>query len=196
MAEPLDLDSWLGTLTGGPPVETAQPPVLRASKPRGPSHRSTIRTTPEDRNSDGRPLKGHRVQIVADLMARGLWDGEQTVKQLADEWRLTESAVYQDAGEAGRMLRRALPDEEYRAICLDDLDQITQNAIDSTDARMVANAIKAIELRLKARGLLVQKIDQTNHDDEMAPREVVQVVVGDPQLRPLLMQALKEEEDG
>lgn len=128
--------------------------------------------------------KAERITEIARMMAAGPFD-RSDLRELAKDWGLSESALHTYAQEASRRVKAAVPDDEYRTACLADLDAIKERAMASNDPKALAVAVKAIEVRLRARGLLTQR-HEVQQIQPMSPAELVDAIATDPQLRPLI----------
>jgi hypothetical protein len=120
--------------------------------------------------------------MIEAMMLAWEWERGKSHVALAEEWGLSVGAVSEYATEVARRIKGALSDDEYRGICLGDLEEVTRLA---TDKEQYQAAIAAIKLRLEARGLLVQR----HHVEQVAamtPREIAVSVVQDPQIRTIV----------
>ena len=137
-----------------------------------------------------RATKRERVDHIEALMLAGEWVRGKTGPGLAKEWGVHPGTVEHDAAEASRRIRDAMSDEEYRSICIADLHRITDSAIES---EQYTPAVNAVRLRLEARALLKQRHEVHGEVRVLPPHEIAMGVVEDPELRPLIVRALKGE---
>lgn len=134
--------------------------------------------------------KAERITEIARRMAAGPFEREDFA-ELRKEWGIGESTLHAYAQEASRRIKAAIPDDEYRTACLADLDAIKERAMSSNDPKALGVAVKAIEVRLRARGLLTQR-HEVQQIQPMSPAELVEAIATDPQLRPLIEARLAE----
>lgn len=92
------------------------------------------------------------------MMESGRWRGPDGYQELADQWDVSPITIEADAKESSRMLRRAITDEDVREWADAHLADILDRARTIED---LSNARGAIKDRLQARGLLIEKHEQS-----------------------------------
>ena len=115
-----------------------------------------------DRSRTRNPGKAQRVEAIAQSMEDGTWTGTRN-EEWAELFGVTAQTIVHDAGEAARLLKRAITDDDVRAWADAHLAQLKELAQDDRD---YSNARGAIRDRLDARGLLVSR--------QMVRHEIVQ----------------------
>lgn len=124
-------------------------------------------------------------------MHAGEWVRGKTGPILARSWGVHPGTIDHEASEASRNIRRAVSDDDYRQICIDELEEITTEA---RGAENHAAAVSAVRTRLDARGLLSRKIEVgVTEVERMTDVEKVKCLLADRRLGPLLRAAVLEE---
>ena len=150
--------------------------------------------------SSGADAKAQRIARIEQLMLTGQWErgsgSDGCYAIIENEFGVGTDQVKRDAAEAGRNIRRAVPDGVYRDACLEDLEGITRAAVES---EQYGPAVAAIRLRLDARGLLVKARGQALRrleeegrtiDAPTEPVEIVRSALQDHRLREILKREL------
>jgi len=118
-----------------------------------------------------RELMQARIRYIMRLMTTGgFHDPKGTCAELASEWDLHPGYVHKCFAEASRRVEGAAGDVELvRQTLFGRLETISAACVGAGDTR---NAIKALELQMKAHGLLVDRHMNVPAAERHTPREL------------------------
>lgn len=139
-------------------------------------------------------VRDERIDHIVDLMTRGAWYGARSHRELAATWGVSLHAVREYASTARSVVRAVLDDseraEDVKAALLSAVDEVRRRASESgDDPRALAVALKALELRAKVLGALVDRheVNVLGDLDRLSVDEL-------EQLRALLLKAKGDDE--